>query len=310
MNFKDLEYLVALAEEGHFRRAAERCFVSQPTLSNQIRKLEEELGVVFLERTSRKLLFTDSGLQLVAQARRVLAEARRLRELADSHGNELAGPLHLGLIPTVGPYLLPQVIPGLRHAFPQLECYLHEAQTHQIVAQLESGELDCAILALVKESEPFVELPLYDEPMVLAVPVEHELGGRESVAMGELAGQQLLMLADGHCLRDQALGFCFAAGAREDSHFRATSLETLRNMVAAGAGITLLPQLAVPEARCRDGVCYIPCHDPLPTRQIGLIYRPGSPLRGRYEQLANWLATTMSQCGRLGRVCPPTGSSA
>ncbi len=310
MNLKDLEYLVALAEEGHFRRAAERCFVSQPTLSNQIRKLEEELGVVFLERTSRKLLFTDSGLQLVAQARKVLAEAKRFRELADSHGSELGGPLHLGLIPTVGPYLLPHVIPGLRQQFPALECYLHEAQTHQIVAQLESGELDCAILALVKESEAFIELPLYDEPMVLAVPAEHEWHNREQVALKELSGHRLLMLADGHCLRDQALGFCFAAGAKEDGHFRATSLETLRNMVAAGAGITLLPQLAVPEARCRDGVCYIPCHDPLPSRRIGLIYRPGSPLKGRYEQLASWLSMTMAECGRLGRACALTGSSA
>ena len=139
MNLKDLEYLVTLAEEGHFRRAAERCFVSQPTLSNQIRKLELELGVVFLERTSRKVLFTQAGLELVAQARKVLSEAQRFREMASCHGEQMSGPLHLGLIPTVGPYLLPHLIPGLRHNFPKLEFYLHEAQTHQIVSQLEGG---------------------------------------------------------------------------------------------------------------------------------------------------------------------------
>lgn len=297
MNLKDLEYLVALAEEGHFRRAAARCFVSQPTLSGQIRKLEEELDVTFLERTSRRVLFTQAGLQLVAQARRVLAEARLFRELAGRHGEAMSGPLHLGLIPTVGPYLLPHIIPGLRQAFGQLELYLHEAQTQQLLARLQSGELDCAILALLRETGEFVALPLYDEPMQLAVPLGHAWQAREQVALGELAGHRLLMLEDGHCLRDQALGFCFAAGASEDRHFRATSLETLRNMVAAGAGITLLPQLAVPTERCRDGVCYLPCQEPVPSRRIGLIYRPGSPLKGRYEQLAAHIGALMAPLG-------------
>lgn len=299
MNLKDLEYLVALAEEGHFRRAAERCFVSQPTLSGQIRKLEEELGVTFLERTSRKVLFTQSGLQLVAQARRVLQEAQYFREMAGSHGEQMSGPIHMGLIPTIAPYLLPHVIPGLRHQFPRLELYLHESQTHQIVGQLASGQIDCAVLALVKETEPFVELPLFDEPMQLAIPSEHEWHDREQISMHELAGHSLLMLEDGHCLRDQALGFCFAAGAKEDGHFRATSLETLRNMVAAGAGMTLLPKLAVPAERCRDGICYLHCHDPEPSRRIGLIYRPGSPLRTCYEQLAEWIR------GRMTAVIQP-----
>ena len=137
-----------------------------------IRKLEDELGVMLLERTSRKVLFTQAGLELVAQARKVLSEAQRFREMAGCHGEQMSGPLHLGLIPTVGPYLLPHLIPGLRHDFPKLEFYLHEAQTHQIVAQLESGSIDCAILALVKETAAFVELPLFEEAMVLAVPSE------------------------------------------------------------------------------------------------------------------------------------------
>ena len=218
-----------------------------------------------------------------------------------SHGEAMSGPLHLGLIPTVGPYLLPHIVPGLRQAFGQLELFLHEAQTHQLLARLQSGELDCAILALLRETGEFSELPLYDEHMQLAVPVGHEWQTRQSVALGELAGHRLLMLADGHCLRDQALGFCFAAGASEDSHFRATSLETLRNMVAAGAGITLLPQLAVPAERCRDGVCYLPCQDPVPSRRIGLVYRPGSPLKRRYEQLAAHIGSLMAPlCANVG----------
>ncbi len=297
MNLRDLEYLIALAEHQHFRLAAEACYVSQPTLSGQIRKLEDELGVVLLERTSRKVLFTASGLQLVAQARRVLEEARVLREMAQHHTEEMAGPLHIGLIPTVGPYLLPHIIPAIRKEFPELEIYLHEAQTHQIVAQLENGELDCALLALVKETSSFIEIPLYDESMYLAITVDHPWAQRTQIAMPELAGQQLLMLEDGHCLREQALGFCFAAGAREDTHFRATSLETLRNMVAAGAGMTLIPKLAVPQDKVRDGVCYLPCHEPDPTRTIGLIYRPGSPLRARYQRLAQLCQQ------QLGAVC-------
>ncbi len=293
MNIRDLEYLVALSEYRHFRKAADSCHVSQPTLSGQIRKLEDELGVMLLERTSRKVLFTQAGLLLVEQARRVLREVKVLKEMASQQGESMTGPLHIGLIPTVGPYLLPHIIPMLHQEFPRLEMYLHEAQTQQILAQLDSGKLDCAILALVKETEAFIEIPLFDEPMRLAVYSGHAWANKEQIAMPELAGEKLLMLEDGHCLRDQALGFCFQAGADEDMHFRATSLETLRNMVAAGSGITLLPALAVPSERERDGVCYIPCHKPEPKRTIALVYRPGSPLRARYEQLAESIMAHM-----------------
>ncbi|OAT27873.1 DNA-binding transcriptional regulator OxyR [Proteus myxofaciens] len=294
MNIRDLEYLVALAEHKHFRRAADACHVSQPTLSGQIRKLEDELGVMLLERTSRKVLFTQQGLLLVDQAKTVLREVKVLQEMASLQGESMAGPLHIGLIPTVGPYLLPHIIPELHKCYPKLEMYLHEAQTQNLLAQLDTGKLDCAILAMVKESAPFIEVPLFEEPMKLAVYEEHPWHDRTSVPMGDLAGQRLLMLEDGHCLRDQALGFCFQAGAKEDTHFRATSLETLRNMVAAGSGITLLPDLAVPQENKRDGVCYLDCTDPFPSRSIILVYRPGSPLRNRYEQLAETIREYMS----------------
>lgn len=294
MNIRDLEYLVALSEHCHFRRAADACHVSQPTLSGQIRKLEDELGIMLLERTSRKVLFTQAGLLLVDQARTILREVKVLQEMASQQGDTMSGPLHIGLIPTVGPYLLPLIIPALRQAFPKLEMYLHEAQTNQLLAQLDSGKLDCAILALVKESESFIEFPLFDEPMTLAIYQDHPWADRESVPLSDLAGEKLLMLEDGHCLRDQAMGFCFAVGADEDTHFRATSLETLRNMVAAGSGITLLPALAVPQERARDGVVYIPCYRPEPHRTVGLVYRPGSPLRSRYEQLAEAIQKQMN----------------
>lgn len=303
MNIRELEYLVALAELCHFRRAADVCHVSQPTLSGQIRKLENELGVVLLERTSRKVLFTHAGLLLVDQAKAVLREIKIFKEMASLQGESMSGPLHIGLIPTVGPYLLPHIIPVLHKLFPKLEMYLYEARTHSLLAQLESGKLDCVVLALVKEAEVFIEIPLFDEPLKLAVYASHPWAGRSCVAMDELAGEKLLMLEDGHCLREQAMGFCFQAGAKEDLHFRATSLETLRNMVAAGGGITLLPSLAVPRERVRDGVCYLEFDQSQPKRTVVLVYRPGSPLRNRYEQLAEVIGKHMhaqlagSRCG-------------
>ncbi len=299
MNIRDLEYLVALADHQHFRRAAEACHVSQPTLSGQIRKLEDELGVALLERTSRKVLFTDAGLRLVEQAQKVLLEVKILTEMASGQGESMAGPIHIGLIPTVGPYLLPHIVPLLRETYPELELFLHEGQTHQLVEQLETGKLDCLILASVKETEHFIELPLYDEPMVLALPEAHDWSQQNEFSLSQLNGETLLMLGDGHCLRDQAMGFCFAAGANEDGRFKATSLETLRNMIVAGAGITLLPHLATPTRGVRDGVCYLPVVEPKPTRRVALAYRPGSPLRPRYERLAKAIQAHVDESGCL-----------
>ncbi|HHK8661836.1 TPA: DNA-binding transcriptional regulator OxyR [Vibrio parahaemolyticus] len=286
MNIRDFEYLVALAEHKHFRKAAEACFVSQPTLSGQIRKLEDELGTALLERSSRRVLFTDSGLQLVDQAKRILSEVKAFKDMASGQSGAMTGPMHIGFIPTVGPYLLPKILPQLKEEFPELELFLHEAQTRQLVRQLEEGKLDCLVLASVAETAPFKEIEVYNEPLSVAVPCGHEWAQLDQVDMLELNGKTVLALGDGHCLRDQALGFCFAAGAKDDERFKATSLETLRNMVAAGAGITLLPQLSIPAEKQKDGVCYIPAVNPTPSRSIVLAYRPGSPLRARFEALA------------------------
>lgn len=294
MNIRDFEYLVALAEHKHFRKAAEACFVSQPTLSGQIRKLEDELGTSLLERSSRRVLFTDSGLQLVAQAKRILSEVKTFTDMANLQGKEMSGPLHIGFIPTVGPYLLPKIILPLKQAFPDLELFLHEAQTNQLIRQLEEGRLDCLILASVAETEPFIELDLFEEPLTLAVPEAHEWAKLDQVDLQQLSGRTVLSLGDGHCLRDQALGFCFAAGARDDDRFKATSLETLRNMVAAGGGITLLPQLAIPIEKVKDGVCYLPAVNPTPSRKLVLVYRPGSPLKKRFQQLATFISQQIS----------------
>ncbi|QMV13091.1 DNA-binding transcriptional regulator OxyR [Vibrio spartinae] len=286
MNIRDFEYLVSLAEHRHFRKAAEACFVSQPTLSGQIRKLEDELGTVLLERSSRRVLFTDAGLQLVGQAKNILKEIKTFKDMASGQGDEMSGPMHIGFIPTVGPYLLPRIVPSLKTNFPDLELYLHEAQTSQLVRQLEDGKLDCLVLAAVEETKPFKEIELYNEPMSLAVPADHPWAKSEQLDMSNLKGQTVLMLGDGHCLRDQALGFCFAAGAKDDERFKATSLETLRNMVAAGGGMTLLPELSLPGCREKDGVCYLKAFNPVPSRTLVLVYRPGSPLRQRFETLA------------------------
>lgn len=286
MNLRDLEYLVALSEHQHFRKAAEACFVSQPTLSGQIKKLEEELGSALLERSSRKVLFTEVGQELVGQARNILSEVKRFKEMASCQGDAMSGPIQIGFIPTVGPYLLPKIVPGLKSEYPQLEMFLHEAQTHVLVKQLQEGKLDCVVLAQVEETEPFHELDLFDEPLMLAVPEAHPWSERSGIEMHELNGKTVLALGDGHCLRDQALGYCFAAGAEDDQRFKATSLETLRNMVAAGSGITLLPKLAVPEVKTKDGVCYLSANDPTPARKIVLAYRPGSPFKAKFKQLA------------------------
>ena len=299
MNIRDLEYLVALSEHQHFRKAAEACYVSQPTLSGQIRKLEEDLGIMLLERTSRKVIFTDVGMLLVRQAQKVLLEVKVLKEMANQQGSLMSGVLQLGVIPTVGAYLLPYIVPTLKETFPELELFIHEGQTQQLVQQLSEGKLDCLILASVKETEHLIELPLYEEPMYLAIPEDHPWKNRKEIEMDELRGETLLMLADGHCLRNQAMDYCFVAGANEDLRFRASSLEMLRNMVAAKTGITLMPKLAVPKDQHRDGVIYIKATTPIPQRSISLDYRPGSPLRARYEKLAAVIASSMNQSGQL-----------
>lgn len=286
MNFRDLEYLIALEELKHFRKAADKCFVSQPTLSGQIKKLEEELNVQLMERSSRKVIFTPAGIDIVAKAKTILLEAKSLKEIAKSHNEPMSGTLHIGLIPTVAPYLLPLVIPAIKEAFPDLELFLHENQTETLIKQLEEGELDCLMLAHLPGMGNFNQLPLYDEPLELALSDKHAWSDQHHINLEELSGEHVLMLADGHCLRDQAMGFCFAAGAIEDNSFKATSLETLRHMISAQNGLTLLPQLSIPLNRHQSGVKYIPFEEPAPKRQIILLSRKNSARQACFDKLA------------------------
>jgi LysR family transcriptional regulator, hydrogen peroxide-inducible genes activator len=286
MTLQELRYLVALADCGHFGRAAEACHVSQPTLSTQLKKLEDGLGVVVFERTSKALHVTPIGRRIVDRARRVLAEADAIVDLARETTAPLTGPLTLGVIPTLGPYLLPWLVPLLTRAYPVLRLILNEGLTDDLIERLRSHRLDAAVLALPTDGEDLEIRPLFDEPFYLACPRDHPLAGVESVSEVELRGQRLLLLTDGHCLRDQALAVCGQrqAAVGDDIDFRATSLETLRQMVAAGMGATLLPALAV--ARGEDQPFAV---RPLATgasRRIGLVWRRAYPKGADLELFA------------------------
>jgi LysR family hydrogen peroxide-inducible transcriptional activator len=277
MNLRDLRYLVALADERHFGRAAAKSFVSQPTLSAQIRKLEEYLGVPLVERQPKRVALTPAGERIVERARRLLQEADAIVELAKTDRDPLSGRLRLALIPTVGPYLLPHVATRLRNELPRLKLMLYEYQTAPLLEKLRAGDLDLGILALPVPMDGLESATLYDEPFTLAVPATHELAGQESARIGDLKGQTLLLLEDGHCLRDQALEVCSPAGVHESQDYRATSLETLRQMVAAGHGVTLLPGLATTGHLGRmRGIRLKPFVDPAPTRTIGAVWRKSS----------------------------------
>jgi len=281
MNLRDLRYLVALADERHFGRAAERCFVSQPTLSAQIRKLEEYLGVPLVERQPKRVSLTEAGAKIVERARRALQEADAIVELAKTDRDPLAGALKLALIPTVGPYLLPHVAGPLRRALPRLKLMLYEYQTGPLLEKLRDGELDLGILALPIPLDGMETATLYDEPFTVAMPANHPLAERDRVRLEDLRGETLLLLEDGHCLRDQALEVCSRIRLNQEQDYRATSLETLRQMVAAGHGITLLPELAAasPVGTAR-GLRIRPFSKPTPVRTIGAVWRK-STTRGK-----------------------------
>ena len=271
MNLRDLKYLVAVAEHRHFGRAAEACHVSQPTLSTQIRKLEEFLGVTLIERNNRQVLLTPVGERIIAQAAKVLQEADELVKMAQQARDPYGGQFRLGIIPTVAPYLLPRILPLIRETFPDLEIQLVEAQTSVITRELRAGQLDAIILALPVEEDGVITVPLYAEPFFVAVSPRHPFSGRNSIAAEELASAEVLLLEDGHCLRDQALDVCKTAGAVENTNFSATSIETLRHMVAANIGITLMPELAVGDDD-RD-IRYLPFEGVPPHRLVGMVWR-------------------------------------
>ena len=286
MNLRELQYLVALDEERHFRKAAERCFVSQPTLSGQLKKLEDELGVLLVERTKRQVLMTEVGTVIAERARRILTDVKSLHEIAQSYQDPMAGEVHVGLIPTVAPYLLPHIMPKIRKQFPQLKLWLYEYQTDILLEKLRRGEVDVLILALLDETNDFTELDLYDEAFQLAVPRGNKLAQQKSIGLDDLNNSEMLLLEEGHCLRGQALDVCYLAGAKENTGFHASSLEILRHMVSEDMGMTLIPELAVPaKNKLSDLVQYIVFDEPQPSRRIGMVYRKGSYRETAFKQL-------------------------
>jgi LysR family transcriptional regulator, hydrogen peroxide-inducible genes activator len=288
-----LGYLVALGETRHFGKAAERCFVSQPTLSAQIKKMEEQLGVQLVERGAQVRL-TEIGERIAEHARRVLDETREIEELARNFQDPLSGELRIGLIPTVAPYLLPHVAGPLQQRFPRLQLLLLEHQTHRLIELLKAGEIDLGILALPVPGERLATRALYAETFQVALPANHRLARRRRVSLDDLDGETVLLLEEGHCLRDQALAACRLARIREAPDFRATSLETLRQMVAAGVGITLLPRLAVEEQTSRATAMAVRrFQDPEPSRTIAAAWRPGSAREETIAHLCDAIEATM-----------------
>ncbi len=290
MNLRDLRYLVALDEQRHFGHAAEACFVSQPTLSTQLKKLEAELGTVLIERAPREVLFTAAGEAVLVQAREILERADRIRAVARQAQDPGACTLRVGVFPTLAPYLLPHVLPRVYRHFPQMELLLVEEKTEEVLSRLRAGRLDAVLVALPVPDETLHTEYLFEEPFVLALHQSLPLASRRTIAYGDLAGQRLLLLEEGHCLRDQALEVCHLAGAREYGGFRATSLETLRYMVAAGVGITLLPILATqPPVAQAEGVRLVAFRKPVPHRKIAMLWRSSSPLGSVLVELAGIL---------------------
>ncbi|HXZ59204.1 MAG TPA: LysR substrate-binding domain-containing protein [Steroidobacteraceae bacterium] len=291
LKLKDLRYLVAVADQRHFGRAAARCFVSQPTLSAQLKKLEQSLGVQLIERAPHKVSLTEAGAEIAARARRIIEASEEVVALAAEWRDPLAGKLRVALLPTIGPYLLPHVTRAIRRSLPRLELRLYEYQTAPMLEKLREGELDLGILALPVELAGLEARELYREPFTLAVPEHHPLAARAAVRTSDLKGETLLLLEEGHCLRDQALEVCGHVGVRPSEDFRGTSLETLRQMVAAGAGVTLLPELASGGAYGQArGVKVRPFVRPAPLRRIGAVWRRTTPRRAAIDAVARLIA--------------------
>ncbi|GAB3629230.1 LysR family transcriptional regulator [Pandoraea terrae] len=280
MTLTELKYIVAVARERHFGRAAEACFVSQPTLSVAIKKLEDELNVQIFERGAAEVSVTPLGEQIVAQAQRVLEQTIAIKEIAKQGRDPLAGPLRLGVIYTIGPYLLPTLVKEMIETTPQMPLMLQENYTLKLIELLKQGEIDAAIMALPFPESGLMVRPLYDEPFVVALPRSHQWANRESINAGDLKQETMLLLGSGHCFRDHVLGVCpelmrFSQNADGiQKTFEGSSLETIRHMVASGVGITVLPRTSVSDVKSHDGLLrYVPFEAPVPDRRVVLAWR-------------------------------------
>jgi len=294
MTLQELKYLVALADHGHFGRAAEACFITQSTLSTQIKKLEDFLGVTLFDRSLKRITPTPIGREILAAARSIVEESERIRELAKHAQDPMARTLHLGVIPTLGPYYLPHALTLVHRKHPDLRLLLREEMTPQILEHLIDGKLDAGLLALPVTDDSLRVEPLFYEPFFAALPAGHPLAKQSTLKVADIMAEKLLLLDEGHCLRDQALDVC-GTGSRGREEVRATSLETLRQMVGMGLGLTLLPALAVdagPRASKRS-VEIRPFKAPPPGRTIGLVWRKRAPFPETFERLAATLKASL-----------------
>lgn len=306
-NLRQLEYLVALSETLHFRRAAERANTTQPTLSEQLKALEERLGVQLVERSRSHVAITPVGRQIVEIARRMLADAAEIRSLANSGGTELSGVVRLGLPPTIGPYLLPSVIPALRQRFPDLKLYVREELPASLPQSIEDGLNDLVISLLPISAASLVVEPLFREPLSLAVPAGHVLADRNEVRRADLKGEEILALGRGHQLHDAVASLCADFGAILRSDYEGTSLDTLREMVAMGMGMTFLPGLYVRAVASRDSnIRMIDLADRNLYRNVALIWRRASPMHASYKALADLLRAQIKE-QFPGLTVPNTG---
>lgn len=292
MNLRDLTYLVMLYEHGHFGKAADACFVSQPALSMQIKKLEDSLNVQLLERNNKSILFTPTGLAIVEQARKILREVEELRHIAKLAKDPYSGELKIGIIPTLAPYLLPIILTTLSKAFPKISFYLVEEKTQLLVEKLKEGSLDAALLAIPISEPQFNSQLLFEEEFLLATPKTHPLAKRKIIKQQDLSKHRILLLEEGHCMREPTLALCHSAQTSEAKNFRATSLETLRHMVAAGVGITLMPQLA---QKSNDHIAYMPFAAPKPTRSIALFWRTSTAKENLLQDIAIHIKKAMQK---------------
>lgn len=286
MTLQELRYIVALADTGHFGKASEACYISQPTLSTQVKKLEDFLGVVLFDRSLKHVTLTPVGREIISSARMILDEANRIRELARQTGDPMQRTVNLGVIPTLGPYYLPHVLKQLHNDYPKLRLLLREEMTPHLLSHLADGKLDAGLLALPIRDASLEIVPLFKEPFLAAVPAKHKLASATSIKIKELAKAGLLLLEEGHCLREHALEACHLDGLQNEE-ISATSLETLRQMVGMGLGVTLIPVLASGGTTADvTQVALRPLTAPGASRTIGLVWRKRSPLSSTMEQLA------------------------
>lgn len=286
MTLTELRYIVALAKEQHFGRAAETCFVAQPTLSVAVKRIEEELGVALFERSPQEVRTTPIGKELIAQALVVLAEAARFTEMAGNGKDPLKGPIRIGVIPTIGPWLLPKLVPLLKLSAPAMPLILEESFTHVLLARLKAGELDVAILALPIDEPGLQTEALYDEEFRVLAPAGNAWSALETIHASALYETPLLMLGSGNCFRDQVLDFCEMANNKRSAALQViegSSLETIRHMVASGVGVTVMPASAVDTLPSNDPLLRVYHFEgPQPTRRVGIVWRSSFP---RYQAL-------------------------